>query len=481
YSKSNYCKDRLGKFKNISNKEWIIIGNNAIKKKAQKAASIAYEYAGENEIAAVVKSSPNMPDVYFSLAEHYINKRNFKKVKRYLHEIEKSKHKKSNILLSSFICKQISYIEKKKSYYLSDNNELLKLYTEILALGKEFKITFSQDEIEKMKEIKYKNYKNIITGKIDEIKRNDLLNDDIYFLRELTEYLNEWQYEIVNSSKPNKNFAILPPNKSSSPEKSKKSTIKSNGSSIFRIESTNNQLNIYCKNDKNAKTINLIKIAPGKVFLGKNNDIFNKEQEFINLNYNYWIGKYPITNEQFSLYKKDHIFDIGDRLKPVVNISWKTALMYCDWLQNEVNIDNEKKFIIRLPNEAEWERAAKGETTNIYPWGNDPASDEVCNYGRNNRGLTKIGKYSPKGESYPFGCCDMAGNVWEWTISLYSDKKIDNSGNNFSRKIIRGNRYVCKGGAWNFPKQYVTCSSRYKFLPNTVKNNIGYRILIIRY
>ena len=53
-----------------------------------------------------------------------------------------------------------------------------------------------------------------------------------------------------------------------------------------------------------------------------------------------------------------------------------------------------------------------------YPWGDAEPDRTLCNFGNNEKGTTPVGKYSPKGDS-PYGCADMAGNMWEWTRSKY--------------------------------------------------------------
>jgi formylglycine-generating enzyme required for sulfatase activity len=110
---------------------------------------------------------------------------------------------------------------------------------------------------------------------------------------------------------------------------------------------------------------------------------------------------------------------------PVVQVAWEDAAAYAKWVEK------------RLPTEQEWEKAALGTDGHKYPWGDQEPTQELCNFNRNENGTTPVGKYSPQGDS-PFGCVDMSGNVWEWTISDHED----------GGKILRG-------GGWSHPAEYV--------------------------
>lgn len=135
----------------------------------------------------------------------------------------------------------------------------------------------------------------------------------------------------------------------------------------------------------------------------------------------YKIGKYPITCREYQAFVQDsqyrapwdwfgNQYPAGKAEHPVVNVSWVDAQSYCAWLSQKTG----KRY--RLPSEAEWEKAARGTDGRMYPWGNQVEA------GRANCtspvGTTPVGQFSPQGDS-PYGCVDMAGNVWEWVNDWY--------------------------------------------------------------
>ena len=122
------------------------------------------------------------------------------------------------------------------------------------------------------------------------------------------------------------------------------------------------------------------------------------------------IGVYPVTNREYEAFLNatgtarppstlSPEFFEPDR--PVVGVSYADALAYCQWAGGD------------LPTEAQWEYAAGGATSRRYPWGDEPPDDTRAVYARSwSAPPAPVGSV-PRGAS-PFGCHDMAGNVWEW-------------------------------------------------------------------
>ena len=158
----------------------------------------------------------------------------------------------------------------------------------------------------------------------------------------------------------------------------------------------------------------------------------------------FWIDKTPVTNAEYARFvtatdhrppehwkSKTSPKKIADH--PVVRVSWHDAVAYAKWAGK------------RLPTEEEWEKAARGTDGQEYPWGNQQPTPELCNFEMKEWGTTAVGRYSPQGDS-PYGCVDMAGNVWEWTTSEWEKES--------PYRVVRGGTF--DDNQWN-----VRCAYRF--------------------
>ena len=191
----------------------------------------------------------------------------------------------------------------------------------------------------------------------------------------------------------------------------------------------------------------------------------------------FYIGKYPVTNKQYeafvqaTFYGPDFwsvfempagsVFEMpaGKENHPVVYVSWHDAVAFCEWLSKDTG------RMYRLPTEDEWEKAARGTDGREYPWGNEPPAKRNgrCNFFDSGIGnTTRVDGY-PEGAS-PYGVLDMAGNVLEWTDSLYDQSDI---------------RHGVRGGSYWHPGRYVRCACRNYVGPDLSDDNVGFRVCAV--
>lgn len=163
---------------------------------------------------------------------------------------------------------------------------------------------------------------------------------------------------------------------------------------------------------------------------------------------------------------------------PVTLVSWHDALAFCSWL-NDIT-----QFEVYLPSETEWEQAARGTDGRVYPWGNEVPTDTLCNFNLNIKDTTAVGQYSPQGDS-PIGCADMAGNVLEWTRSLWGkdihmpEFKYPYSERMLERENIQAPddiRRVVRGGGWDDDSDGVRAAYRLPNPPISRNDILGFRI-----
>ncbi len=235
----------------------------------------------------------------------------------------------------------------------------------------------------------------------------------------------------------------------------------------------------------------------------------------------YYIGRYLVTQAQYARFVKATGHRVpyldpkesawakpynwnkrrktppkGKEDHPVVLVSWKDAVAYCEWAG------------LRLPEEAEWERAASWDPPasplvegiergrkRTYPWG-DEWDSQKCNNAekwagrelrtddewkkwwdkldqRRQARTTSVGAYSPRGDS-PCGCADMAGNVWEWCADWYKGYP----GTTCQLSEFGETYRVLRGGPWSGDRSEVRSARRFKSYPGSRGHGLGFRCCV---
>ena len=201
---------------------------------------------------------------------------------------------------------------------------------------------------------------------------------------------------------------------------------------------------------------------------------------------NYYLAKTPVTNVQYKEFVQATGHQVpqdwtnttppcGKEDHPVVQVSWYDGMAYCRWLSEVTG----KTY--SLPSEAEWEKGARGTDGRIYPWGNEWDA-ACCNTLEGGRGVTTpVGTY-PRGAS-PYGLLDMAGNVWEWTRSVWGEYPYPSDAKEQARREAlqapTDQARVLRGGAFDVIPRLVRCAYRYRDLPDNSFWFIGFRVVVL--
>jgi formylglycine-generating enzyme required for sulfatase activity len=209
------------------------------------------------------------------------------------------------------------------------------------------------------------------------------------------------------------------------------------------------------------------------------------------------LGKFPVTVAQYAEFIKQVKLQELPNMKgwsllreppaakldhPVVGVSWPEAEAYCQWLSQQTG------RVYRLPYEPEWEKAASwaGEHQRPYPWGDEFNPNHCNGKGASREETSPVGTYSPQGDS-PYGCADMAGNVQEWTRSLWGDAPqpcaflypYQAEDGRESLAADQQQRYrVVRGGSFRDEPARLRCSARVGASPSSRNSWRGFRVVL---
>jgi toxoflavin biosynthesis protein ToxD len=237
-----------------------------------------------------------------------------------------------------------------------------------------------------------------------------------------------------------------------------------------------------------------VRIPAGEFWMGSEKSSYGDERPLHKVTLPaFAIACVPVTNAQYALFVADQQVKPpdgwrggqppkGEENHPVVNVSWHDAQAYCRWLSGKI----EKQ--VRLPTEAEWEKAARGGLPSPsegegmgervqareYPWG-DEWSELKCNSFELELQSTSPVGFFTSGAS-PYGCLDMAGNVWEWTQSKHAayPYRADDERNDLGGT----DSHVVRGGAWSSNRSLARCAGRV-FYPSDYRFVfVGFRVVV---
>ena len=206
-----------------------------------------------------------------------------------------------------------------------------------------------------------------------------------------------------------------------------------------------------------------------------------------------WVNDFP--NSDNEMYLRNYFSNPTYNDYPVVGVTWEQANAFCAWRTEFLlkGLSGQAKYIqrYRLPSEAEWEYAARGKDGTEFPWENpDVKNGDGCfyanfkpdrgNYTKDGNLITsKTGIYSPNSH----GLYDMAGNVAEWTSTIYTEAGVE-AMNDLNPKLeynaatedpYRLKKKSVRGGSWKDPESFIRSAWRSWEYQNQPRAYIGFR------
>lgn len=183
----------------------------------------------------------------------------------------------------------------------------------------------------------------------------------------------------------------------------------------------------------------------------------------------------PVTNRDYALFLKkarkkppqwwsDPLFCHPDQ--PVVGVNWHEAMEYCQWLSQQT------RYEIRLPSEAEWEKAARGGLRAArYPWGNDISGSGLDQL----RGPLKAPRKVRSGKPNGYGLFDMVFNIHQWCLDGYDPDFYAECADTNPRAPFNEELASARGASWRSECLVASCSERTRLAPYFRCDDFGFR------
>ena len=189
------------------------------------------------------------------------------------------------------------------------------------------------------------------------------------------------------------------------------------------------------------------------------------------------VGKFEVTFDEWDACSADggctqkpKDYGWGRGRQPVVDVSWQDTQAYVAWLSKKTD----KAY--RLLTEAEWEYAARAETSTRYPWGDAPGSSLANFDGSGSRWSNKqtapVGSFTANG----FGLHDMIGNVWEWTQDCWNNDYLGAPTDGSAWASGNCGVRVVRGGSWLNSAVIARVANRFGLVPAIRLNFLGFRL-----